>query len=178
MISLILTVLSIALLSAIAVISISYMPHWSKEQGEVASQVRKSSQDLERAFHLYALGHSDTPAAVISGDADGGLAANFTSFLGFLPPAIPGYQWVYGNTGPAGASGYQNTSYFCMKPQVAGGSTGEGKVRGITRAKLFLSDEQAFMGTNCGEPTNVAFNTFPAPMTFTYFVRYVPGARP
>lgn len=173
--SLILTVISIVLLSAVVVISINYLPGWTREQAEVTPVVREGARELERAFQLYAKAHSDAPAAVIGGDVDGGLAANFQSFLGFVPSAIPGYRWVYGNAGAGAPAGYENTYYFCLAPASVGQLASEGKVRGAQRALQYLSDEQAFVSTACGATGNTSYSGYPAAMAFTYFVRYVPG---
>ena len=175
--SLILTVISVLLLSAMVLISINYLPGWTKEAGDVTPAVRQSSLELERAFQLYAKAHADTPASIVSGDADGGLAANFAPFLGFTPAAIPGYQWVYGETSPGAPAGYPNTFYFCLAPQSGGQLASQGKFRGAIRAQAYLSDEQAFVSPTCGSPSNTSYGTSPSAMAFTYFVRYVPGQR-
>lgn len=172
--SLILTIISIVLLSAVVGISINYLPGWTREQAEVAPVVRDGARTLERAFQLYAKAHSDAPAVVVGGDLDGGLAANFTPFLGFAPAALPGYRWVYGNAGGGATAGYQNTYYFCMAPS-SGVLASEGKVRGAQRALQHLGDEQAFVAPGCAAVGNATYASFPADMAFTYFVRYVPG---
>jgi hypothetical protein len=172
--SLILTVISIVLLSAVVVISINYLPAWTKEQADVVPVVRDGARELERAFQLYAKAHGDVPAAVIGGDYDGGASANFAPFLGFMPAAMPGYRWVYGNAGSGASGAYQNAYYFCLTPQ-SGGLASEGKVRGAQRAQQYLSEEQAFVAPGCGATSNYGYSSYPANMSVTYFVKYVPG---
>ncbi len=172
--SLILTVISLVLLSAVVLISINYLPGWTREQAAVTPLVRDGALQLERAFKLYAKAHSDTPATVLGGELDGGVAANFSAFLGFTPGALPGYQWVYGQVGAGAPAGYQNAYYFCLAPQ-SGTLATQGKVRGAQLAQAYLSTEQAFVAPGCGSVGNASYSGYPANMAFTYFVKYVPG---
>lgn len=174
MTSLILTVISIVLLAALSVATINYLPSWSRDKTETTEVVRTAVVRLDRAFHLYAQAHGGTPAPVIAGE-DGGLASNFLPYLPFVPPAVRGHRWVYGMTDASAPAGYQNTAYFCMTPTTYGASTGEGRLRGVLAAQQFMSEQQAFVAPACGATANAAYSTFPAPMSFTYFVRHVPG---
>lgn len=178
MTSLILTIISIVLLSAISVVTINYLPSWSRDKADTTAVVRESVERLERAYHLHALAHGDVAAAVMPGEFDGGLAANFTpSYLPFVPTAVRGYRWVYGTTDASAPAPYQNTAYFCMVPTTNGATTGEGKVRGALGALQYLSDQQAFVAPGCGATVTAAYSSFPAAMSFTYFVKHVPGQR-
>jgi hypothetical protein len=175
MTSLILTVISIVLLGAISVVTINYLPSWSRDKADTTAVVRESVERLERGFQLHAQAHGGV-AAPVQPSVDGGIASNFTpSFLPFVPAAIAGYRWVYGTTDASAAPPYQNTAYFCMTPVSFGAVTGEGKVRGALGALQFMSDEQAFVAPGCGATATASYSSFPAAMSFTYFVRHVPG---
>lgn len=171
--SLILTVFSLLLLSAVVTVSINYLPGWSKEAADVSPVVRASAAKLERAFDLYAKSHSGVPAPVVSGDVDGGLSAQFSPYLGFVPAAIPGYRWVYGNAGGGAPGAYQNAYYFCLAP--TNGAASQGKVRGVVQAQQYFSAEAAFVSTGCGSTSNTTYSAYPATMTLTVFVKYVAG---
>jgi hypothetical protein len=175
MTSLILTVISIVLLSAVVVVSINYLPAWPKEQAEVAPIIRDGLRKLDRAYTLYAQAHADAPAGVVGGDPDGGVSGNFTPFLGFVPAAPVGYRWHYGQTDSGAPPGYQNTHYFCLAPQAAGAQASKGKVMGALKAQQSFSDEQMFVSPNCGVAANAAYVDFPAPMAVTLFVKYIRG---
>jgi len=174
MTSLILTVISILLLGAISVATVKYMPSWSQSKADTSLAVRSGAAQLERAYELYARAHGGAGAAA-TGAADGGLSQNFSPFLRFVPAAVPGYRWVYGVTGSGAAPGYQNTAFFCMTPITPGAVASEGKVRGAVGARGFLSEQQAFVAPQCGVTGNANYTSFPARMSFTYFVRHVPG---
>lgn len=175
MTSLILTVISIVLLGAISVVTINYLPSWSRDKADTTAVIRESVERLERGFRLQAQANGDVPAAA-QPSADGGLAANFTpSYLPFVPAALTGYRWVYGVTDLSAAPGYQNTAFFCLTPTTHGALAVEGKVRGALGALQYLSAEQAFVGAACGATSTASYSTFPAAMSFTYFVKHVPG---
>lgn len=177
MTSLILTIISIVLLAAISVVSINYLPSWSRDKADTTAVVRESVERLERGFHLYAQAHGDVPAAV-QPVTDGGLASNFTpSYLPFVSVAIKGYRWVYGATDASAPAPYQNTAYFCMTPTTYGALAVEGKVRGALSALQYLSEEQAFVAPACGATSSAEYSSFPAAMSFTYFVKHIPGQR-
>jgi hypothetical protein len=177
MTSLILTVISIVLLAAISVVTINYLPSWSRDKADTTAIVRESTERLERGFRLHAQAHGDVPASA-QATLDGGLASNFTpSYLPFVPTAAKGFRWVYGVTDSSGPLAYRNTAYFCMTPTTYGALTGEGKIRGALGALQYMSDEQAFVGPACGATATAAYTSFPAAMSFTYFVKHVPGQR-
>jgi hypothetical protein len=174
MTSLILTVIAIVLLSATALITVNFTPGSAKESVELAPVIRRGALQLEQAFMLYAKAH-DGAAPAVTGQQDGGLKDTFSAYQGFLPAVAPGYQWIYGNSGGSAQAGYANTSYFCLAPLSPGALTSRGKIGGAQRAQLLLSPEQAFVAPSCGATSNASYETLPAQMSFTFFVRYVPG---
>ena len=172
--SLILTLISIGLLAALATASVTYVPWWQRDASNTEAIVDSGMRKLERAFQLHAKAHADTPAPALGG-ADGGLAANFQAYLGFVPAAPAGFAWAYG-VRPNDGTAYSNMSYFCLYPAESGAGQ-MGKVRGIYRFAAYAGQGQAvYSNTTCGAISNTAMaSEFPQSVRLTYYVPYVAG---
>lgn len=179
MLNLILVALSISLTAATLFASLNYLPSWNSSANDTYLVVKAGFTTLETAYFAKVKadgGASPAPTA----EADGGLAALFSSYYGFLPKAPRGYSWKYGNNG--------SNDYFCLYSTSGTPVAHEGIWRGMNRVRSVLSDEQYFIVpgdvTVCGAPTPATPQsestkappaTYPALLASVYLVKYVPG---
>lgn len=167
---LVLVILAIGLTSALLMATINYMPSWQPVALETQRQVVSGFDKLERAYHLKTRVNGGTPDAPTT-DPDGGLAQHFVHYYGFLPRPPAGYDWRYGYD--AGL----NLNWFCLYPTGAGAS--RGVFEGMKRAATSFSVEQFYLHaggvSSCGSTAaQPAPSSFPALVTITFFVRYIP----
>lgn len=183
MVSLITTVLAIALLAAMLAITINYLPGWETTAANTSALMLNSFNDLRGAFasawaadnvNGYKTGtYADPPA---SGSGDGGLAADFGAYM-YTPGVPAGYAWAYGH------SSVNGLSYFCMYPTGAGANFGvfEGMVSAIRKfggsaGEITLASGGA---AACGSTTSSpAPSAYPADYALTFFVRCTPDPAP
>ncbi|VTU41908.1 MULTISPECIES: hypothetical protein [unclassified Variovorax] len=173
MFQLILTVMAIALTSALVMVSINYLPAWRGAARDVEQQVRTALPQLEEAYDAATRAAGGVPPAVLAA-SDGGFSAQFLPLLRFAPAAPAGYVWTYGQHGDDG-SRYANLNYFCLAPTRAGL---QGVGRGLYRGVSAFSRDQAFVNTSCGATVTQAapsnWNAAPA-RAVTFYVAYTPG---
>lgn len=173
--SLILTILSIALLSAVAVASVNYLPWWQKSANDTAEIVRKSMASLERSYELTLRAANGIAPPVTGSSADGGLMAGFGSVLRFAPAAPAGYRWKYGQRTTPDGSLYEGLHYFCLEPSSESAGLEKGIYQGVVRAVAVYSPEQAILAEECGATSRMeAPSEFPSQAKVTLFVTYTP----
>lgn len=171
--ALIMTLLAIALTSAFVMSSLSYLPAWQGAAQTSAELTQVGFSRLERAFDVYAQANGDTPAAPTAA-ADGGLVANFSTLLGFVPRAPDGYAWSYGQR-PVDGGTYSGMHYFCLAPLSASAGN-EGVVRGIVRLRQVVPQDQVVFSDACGAVADwSAPADYPQALHATYYVVYVAG---
>lgn len=183
MISLITTILAIALLAAMLLITVNYLPGWQTTSKQTSALTLNAITDLRGAFasawtadnaNSYKTGvYTDPP---VTGSGDGGLSADFSSYM-YPPTAPPGYTWSYGH------SGVNNLSYFCMYPTGAGANFGV--FNGILAAlrSFGAGSGQITLASGgaaaCGSTVSSAMPTaYPANYALTMFVRCAPDPSP
>lgn len=170
MVQLILTLIAIALAAAAALVTVNYTPWWAQSVAESEAGVRTSLRKLETVY--IAAARAASPAGLSpNGDADGGLMANFGSYLGFTPAAPTGYTWTYGKKNASGA--YANMDFFCLQPDGTIPGRYELAARALQRAAQGNSPEQFVLGTACGATSNQDFSTAGVPV-LTFYVKSLP----
>jgi hypothetical protein len=169
MMQLILAIVAIALISALAVASINYMPVWTKAADDAEQVTRSSLNRLEQAYDvLTRANNGDVP--VVQGGPDGGFSALFLPTLRLAPAAPTNFRWVYGQHAADG-SPKAGMNYFCLHSNGAD----EGAWRGIQRARAAFSSDQYFVSSACDSLENSTPSSYPSPAAVTFFVSYVPG---
>jgi hypothetical protein len=167
---LILVLLSIGLTSALLLATVNYMPSWQPAALDAQRQVVAGFDTLERAYRLKTRANGGVPAAP-TGAEDGGLAAHFVNYYGFLPRPPGGYAWRYGYNAT------YNLNWFCLYPVGAGAT--RAVFEGMRRAATSFSAEQFYLHAGdvnaCGTPAaQPEPASFPALVSVTFFVRYIP----
>ena len=174
MFQLILAVISIALISALVLVTVNYTPGWLRSAQVVEEQLRKNLPLLESTFDVVVRAADGVTPAVAGAEADGGLSSNFSTAMVFSPTAPSGFRWVYG-THAVDSSRYSGMAYFCLKPD-SGPQLTQGVWAGAGRIRSAYPPDQLFLGATCGEASNIATpSTFPADGVLTLFVAYTPG---
>lgn len=173
MFSLILVAITIAILSALAVVAINYTPWWIG-RAQIAHEVAADGfATLERAYELASAAAmpADTPPGV-TGNLDGGVQARLKPYAGFVPKAPPGMSWKYGHQAVAGA--FEGLDYVCLH----GDATDFAEYKGAMRLADTWGSSQAVLAGQCGAVTPTgAPSSFPGPVALTYYMQYVPGVR-
>jgi hypothetical protein len=176
MIQLVIVIITIALTAALALASINYLPWWHKSAGDAEQVVRSSLVQLEQAYDATVRAANGTAPAV-TGDADGGLMAQFGAVLKFQPAAPAGFTWTYGQHANDGTR-YAGLNYFCLRPvvQAADQGAGEGVYKGLQRARSIYSPDQVVISAACDATADSGLPTaYPTPVYVTMFVRYTSG---
>lgn len=172
MFSLIVVFLTIAFLSALAVVAINYTPWWIERAQTAQELTREGVATLERAYESAAAAGTpvDTPP-VPTADADGGLQALLKPYAGFTPKAPRNMTWTYGHQGAAGA--FEGMDYICLQ----GSSVELGEYQAIQLLANTWGSTQAVVSNVCGAAaSSSAPSSLPAPVALTYYLQYVPGA--
>lgn len=172
MASLILAILTIALLSAMAVTAINYTP-WYLPRAQAAHEIAAQGvQRLEKAYELASAANTpaDTPPDPTAA-SDGGLAQRFATYYGFKPAAPLATSWSYGKQSAAGT--FQGANYFCLQ----GGAVNYAEYVGMLRLANTLGAQQAVIAGNCGATANSTLTAFPGPVALTYYVQYSAGVQ-
>jgi hypothetical protein len=174
MFHLIATVLAIALVAALSVTSLNYLPSWQVQAKAVAATSQVSLGALQQAYDIVTRTQNGVPPAVTTAQ-DGGFNAGFMSALRFTPTMPPGYAWTYG-VHVVDGSQWSGLNYFCMKPLEGNAGASEGLVRGLARTATTFSADQLFFSDSCGATQDWASpTTYPAALHLTFFVAYTPG---
>jgi len=194
MFQLILTIIGLSLIAGLSLVTANYLPAWAPHAKDAHVLVETGSKILINAFNLRAAENDGVSPMPDYGVADQGLNEYFGPYYPFLPRAPQGYVWLYGFT-PASVLASENFPgvisdngttepgqtdddglfWFCLVP--AGSGASEGVYRGMRRAQQVFPETQMYLNdAACGHAFNSAvFSQFPAPVTLTVFVRYVPG---
>jgi hypothetical protein len=176
MFSLILIIVSIALVSALVLATVQFVPWWVRSAADTERVLLASMPRLENAYDV-AVRAADGVSPVPDAEApDGGLATHFLPHLRFTPAAPGGFSWVYGRH-PVDASRYSGMSYFCLRPST-GVAMQEGVLRGAQRVRVLYSPDQVFLAPACGATANASAPQAPATLALTMFVAYTPGVTP
>lgn len=191
MFHLILTVLAIALIAGMSLVTVNYLPGWAATAKETRELVETGVLNLEQAFLLRAKtngGVAPSGTDVDGGRTDGGLEPIFQSYYSFLPRPPAGYAWTYGYTSETQLilDGYagnpaEGLYWFCLYPATRNAS--EGQYRGLLRAQQRFPVTQYYLNiagpSACGRPLNSPDPaSYPTPATVTFFVRYIPEEPP
>lgn len=139
MFQLILTVLSVALMSAAMLVSIQYVSPDAVVAKDIALRVERGLRELEQGFDLHVNQTGFAPASL----------ADFTPKFAFVPPAIGGLQWGAGE----GAGGKGN--FLCLY-----GQANAVQIRALTSLQARLSPQAYFIGSTCGQTVQ---GSVPAP---------------
>lgn len=176
MYQLIMVIMAISLASAVTMATLNYTPSWIAVASKTETVASKGFLRLEASYKVFAKYHEGA-SPPITGAADGGLAATFLNYLGFMPQVPAGYYWKYG-IHPNDGSSLSNLNYFCLTSDASGAP--EGIVRGLHRLSQAqqpsLNPSQTSIGTNCGSSTSLPLPAdYPAQRSITYYVKYVAG---
>jgi hypothetical protein len=172
---LILTILSIALVGALSVASINYIPFWVQGAAQTEKTVASSLALLEQAYDVATRARDGVPP-VVTASPDGGFSEGFLPLLRFMPALPSAYIWSYGVRAEEGEEGtpWAGLNYFCMEPVDPAQVASEAVVRGLERLKGRFSVDQYFVADSCGANENRTMGTT-GPATVTFFVAYTPG---
>lgn len=174
MLQLIITIIAIALTSALLAASVNYIPWWYKQSTDVDAVLRAGLPVAEQAYDVVTRANNGVPPAVTA-DADGGWSANFQPVLKLLPPAPTGFVWKYGKN-QAGVAPWNGLNYFCLDYTREDLGAGEGVWRGVRKAQSVFSQNQMIVSDQCGDTTNSAPPTsYPKKVAITFYVAYTPG---
>ena len=169
MIQLIITIVAIALTAVVLAASVSYIPWWYKTASDTQEVVHRSLLTMEQAYNVAARANNGTPPPVLPTQADGGFVTQFQPVIQLLPPTPPNFRWRYG------LNSALNLNWFCLENLEPGGAN-EGAWRGVNRARSIFSPQQFVVSGSCGSSvSDPAPSSYPAPLTITYYVAYVPG---
>lgn len=174
MFHLILVVVSIALVSALVLVTVNYLPGWTRAAEVAESQLAQALPQLESAYDVV-VRNADGAIPAVLAESDGGLQTHFLPAMQFSPLTPPGHTWVYG-VHAVDASRYSGMAYFCLKPG-DGVEMSQALWVAAKRVSGRYPPDQLFLGESCGESANRAQPTsFPAQdVALTLFVAYTPG---
>jgi hypothetical protein len=166
MFSLILAVLTIGLFSAMALVAVSYTPSWVVRAQSNPDLIATGLGRLERAYELASA--AGVSAIAPTAAVDGGLAANFQQFYGFLPASPRGLSWSYAKQNNVGA--FKDRDYFCL----SGARVEFGEAEALKLLASTWGEGQAILANSCGDgSTGAAPASYPAPLALTYYVQQV-----
>ncbi len=157
MLSLVLTILSILLLSAAALISISYSPAGEYVTQATLNKLRTGLTGLQTGYNNYVAATGSTPTTANWGSV-------LTPQYVFLP-ATPGgnLQWSYASGATYGST---TGNYFCLS-----GTWTEAQYRGALSAANWFSPQAYFISSGCGATSNATTpSSWPATAAVTFWV--------
>ncbi|MHB1666044.1 hypothetical protein [Thiomonas sp.] len=157
MTSLVLTIMSIALLAAMALATVSYLPADTDSISTAQSQVSAGFISLQNGYNAYVAATGSVPTT-----------ANWSSVLTpqyvFLPAAPLNTSWAY--TAGAPYSGSATGNYFCLS-----GTMNQAQYTGMINAARQFSPQAFFYGSACGATSDAATpTTWPATVAVTFWV--------
>lgn len=164
MVHLFLAILAIALVSALTVASINYLPWWQQPAAAMTKVLDLSLAQVEAAYQVVARAGDGTGATPRAG-GDGGFKEYFLPVLQFTPAAPATFQWSYGREG--------NLDYFCLSsPQ---GKSDQALATATWRVLSTRSPDQMKVNTQCGAKTTYTQSAAAdGPLAITYWVAYSP----
>lgn len=186
MYSLIIAAMAIVLEAAALFALLSTTPRWTRTAPDFSRVVAAGISNAENAFWRHAIANNGT-ALTPTAATDGGLS-NFMGLgeMAFFPAAPAGYAWKYGiNT---------YSQYYVCLYQTGGAAATQEVYQGMKRLRRLLPYERYVLHTGgagaCGtlsagnvdpdsappgpnDPAN-----YPADISITYFMKYIPGQRP
>jgi hypothetical protein len=170
--SIIITIFAIALQAASLYCLMQYAPAWVKTAPDYTRSVAASLSSVEEAFYRYGAANAGV-MPVPTTAFDGGMEQfqSPTRHLPFLPKAPEGFSWKYGR----GAD-----YYVCLHATDGARPMEAGLYYGVKRLRKLLPEEQFIISagaSSCGSNVDVSGQeqSLPAPLSVTYFLRYVPG---
>lgn len=134
MFQLILVLLSIALVSVTAIVSINYLNPVPRQAQAIARRLEAGLNDLKHGYNAYLNAHGSKPVSM----------ANITPHYAFIPAAVGDTTWTY-STGGAGGQG----RYFCLSGTFAPAAIGA-----ILRLQKVFSPQAYFISIACGATSN------------------------
>lgn len=168
---------------------LSASPNWAKTAPDISRVIAAGLSTGDMAFYRYAAANNGAALAPTAA-TDGGLS-NFRSpvaYSAFTPPAPLGYAWKYGKDNAL------NQYYLCMYSVSGAPVATEDVYRAMKRLQRLLPWEQYVIhpgpNTTCGVqsagsldpasvPTDLAApSVFPANLTVTYWLKYLPNQKP
>lgn len=157
MLSLLLTILSIMLLAAAALISISYLPSGQYVTQATLNKLRTGLTGLQTGYNDYVAATGSTPTTA---NWSGVLTPQYV----FLP-AVPGknLQWSYASGATYGGT---TGNYFCLS-----GTWTQAQYQGALAAAQWFSPQAYFINSGCGATSNAsAPSSWPASGAVTFWV--------
>ena len=150
--SLILTIISIALLASLVAASVNYVPWYIKPAERVAEATEQGLTRVQEAYRLLSAMNGG-----VGPEAQGEGAAAFqvalvAPVLKVNPPAPIGYSWSYHQHPVEANSRYSGLHYVCLS--APGVQTDTALEMGMRRAISIYSQEQAVLSDNCGDKTS------------------------
>lgn len=156
MFHLILAVISIALVSAVALATLNYMPAWQKPAADIAFATRDALVRIDGAYQIVAQMNGGTAP-----DPSGTPTSAFqdilvTPVLKFTPAAPLNYKWTYNKFSDPGnpSSVYNGLHFVCLMPKTSGGTANMAVQQGMLRAASVFSADQAFVADSCGSTSH------------------------
>lgn len=177
MYQLIITLISILLVSALLLTTVSYLPWWKKPVEEISESVKKSMANLENSFFVVSRSNDGNVPAQVGTASDGGLQQNFGAILKFTPYAPGGYSWVY-NVYPTDGSIYSGLGYFCLKPNNPSEPMNIAVYKAMAQVKAQYPKEQVLIvnSITCNESTYTGIASQPSSAgSVVFFMNYIPG---
>ena len=169
---LIITVMAIALVGALTMVSVSYTPSNFKHRDAYSELLEAALPKLEKAYDVATQANGGVAPTVGAG-ADGGFATTFLPYLKFTPALPPGMSLSYGLYNGANTR-YTGLNYFCIQVNNANSTHPAAAYKSQHR----FSADQYFVSSTCGQASNVASLTADQPVKITFFVAYVPAVTP
>lgn len=172
----IIAVIAIALQAVSLYALLNFTPYWVKTAPDIARVIGTGISTFETAYYRYGAANAGImPVPTLA--ADGGLS-QFRSpirYHAFLPQAPEGFAWKYGQNGD---------HYVCLYPKSGAASMHMDVYKAVIRLKRLLPAEQLVIHEgdelSCGTAAGLASEpaTFPANLSVTYFLRYLPHQKP
>lgn len=132
--NLILTVLSIALMGVMLLMSVNYISPIAQVSAKLEPQLVNDLHSLESGYNAYVLNVGSNPAQL----------SDITPHYAFLPAAPVGTSWSFGTGGTNGTG-----QYFCLS-----GTFNPALMRASKVIANSLSPQAYFISSNCGVTTN------------------------
>lgn len=157
MVHLIITLISISLLSALALATVNYMPWHVRPAAEVSSVARESLTKVESAYQVaVALNNGVSPSAAGT-PQEAFNTVLVEPLLKFTPAAPTGYGWSYAQFSDTAQPGsvYDGLHYVCLYPLDANRTSDMALERGFGQGLAAFSPAQVTLSETCGAKTSL-----------------------